>query len=83
MPAACPRPGVSAATTRPLLPDALSLRELEVLQLVAEGLSNQEIAVKLVIAGGTVKRHINNIFGKLGVTTRIQAVTRARERHLL
>jgi LuxR family maltose regulon positive regulatory protein len=68
---------------RPLLPDALSQRELEVLQLVAQGLSNQEIAGKLFIAVGTVKRHINNIFGKLGATTRIQAVTRAREQHLL
>jgi LuxR family transcriptional regulator, maltose regulon positive regulatory protein len=79
-------PSPSAATVaprRPADPEALSLRELEVLQWVAQGLSNQEIAGKLFIAVGTVKRHINNIFGKLGVTTRIQAVTRARQRHLL
>jgi LuxR family maltose regulon positive regulatory protein len=79
-----PAPGsATVAPRRPANPDALSLRELEVLQLVAQGLSNQEIAGKLFIAVGTVKRHINNIFGKLGVTTRIQAATRARERDLL
>jgi LuxR family maltose regulon positive regulatory protein len=78
-----PSAALAGALPRPAHPDALSQRELEVLQLVAQGLSNQEIAGKLFIAVGTVKRHINNIFGKLGVTTRIQAVTRARERDLL
>lgn len=81
-----PAPGAAgpiAVRPRAAPPDALSQRELEVLQLIAQGLSNQEIARKLVIAVGTVKRHVNNIFGKLGVTSRIQAVVRARERHLL
>ena len=52
------------------LPVSLSEREFEVLQLIAEGYSNQEIAQKLVVAVSTVKKHINSIFGKLGVTHR-------------
>lgn len=63
--------------------EPLTERELQVLRLVAAGLSNQEIAGKLVIALGTVKTHINNIFGKLGVATRTQAVARAQELGLL
>jgi LuxR family maltose regulon positive regulatory protein len=66
-----------------LLVEPLSERELEVLSLIAEGLSNAEIADKLVIAQGTVKRHINNIYGKLGVQSRTQAVARGRELSLL
>jgi LuxR family transcriptional regulator, maltose regulon positive regulatory protein len=65
------------ADNQPLV-EPLSERELEVLRLIAAGYSNGEIAGKLYIAGGTVKRHINNIFGKLGVTTRTQAVATAR-----
>jgi len=65
------------------LVEPLSEREIEVLQLIADGLSNAEIADKLVIAVGTVKRHINNIYGKLGVQSRTQAVARARELGLL
>lgn len=56
------------------LVDPLSAREMEVLQLLAQGASNQEIAVALVITIETVKRHISNIFAKLGVTNRTQAV---------
>jgi predicted ATPase/DNA-binding CsgD family transcriptional regulator len=63
--------------------DALSPRELEVLSLMAEGLSNQEIAHKLFIAVGTVKKHANNILGKLDAKNRTQAVARARELNLL
>lgn len=65
------------------LVEALSPRELEVLGLVAAGLSNGEIARKLVVTEGTVKKHLNNIFGKLQVKSRIQAATRARELRLL
>ncbi len=63
--------------------EPLSERELEVLQLVAAGLSNREIAQELYIAVGTVKRHTNHIYGKLGVHSRTQAVARSRELGLL
>jgi len=65
------------------LPEPLSERELQVLQLLAQGLSNQEIAQELIIAYDTVKRHVNHIFSKLGVNNRIQAVRQAREIGLL
>lgn len=66
----------------PLL-DFLSQREVEVLQAIAAGLKNQEIADQLVVSLSTVKTHINNIYGKLGVANRVQAVERARALHLL
>jgi non-specific serine/threonine protein kinase len=62
---------------------SLNERELEVLRLIAEGLSNSEIAERLVIALSTVKWHINNLFGKLGVRSRTQAVAHAKELGLL
>jgi LuxR family maltose regulon positive regulatory protein len=65
------------------LPEPLSERELQVLQLIEEGASNQEIAQELVIAIDTVKRHVSHIFAKLGVNNRLQAVIQARELHLL
>jgi LuxR family maltose regulon positive regulatory protein len=71
-----------ARVAQPLV-EPLSERELEVLRLIADGLSNAEIAKRLVIAQGTVKRHINNIYGKLGVQSRTQAVAKARELGLL
>lgn len=58
--------------------DPLSERELEVLQHVARGLSNQEIAEKLFLSAGTVKRHMSNIYQKLDVHSRTQALERAR-----
>lgn len=61
------------------LADPLTERELEVLQLISEGLSNANIADTLVITVGTVKRHINNIYSKLDVGSRTQALARARE----
>ncbi len=70
------------AAPMPLI-EPLSERELEVLRLIADGCSNQEIARRLFIAIGTVKRHTVNIFGKLGVANRTQAVSRGRELHLL
>ena len=65
------------------LPEPLSERELQVLQLLAQGTSNQEIAQELIIAYDTVKRHVSHIFGKLGVNNRVQAVRQARELGLL
>ena len=58
------------------LPEPLTARELEILRLVAEGLRNQEIADRLVISLATVKRHIANTYGKLGVDLRTEAVAR-------
>ncbi len=69
-------------TVQPLL-DPLSERELEVLHLLVRGDSNQEIAEGLVITIDTVKRHVSNIFSKLGVHTRVRAVARARALGLL
>ncbi|MEZ4770628.1 MAG: LuxR C-terminal-related transcriptional regulator [Caldilineales bacterium] len=63
--------------------EPLSEREREILQLIAEGLSNQEIADQLVIAHSTVKSHINAIYGKLGTHRRTQALVAAREMGLL
>ena len=63
--------------------EPLSERELEVLHWVAAGLSNGEIADRLVISVRTVKKHVQNIYGKLGVSSRVQAVARARELNLL
>jgi LuxR family maltose regulon positive regulatory protein len=60
------------------LVEPLSERELEVLELLAEGLTNQEIASRLFLALNTVKAHTRNIYGKLGAHSRTQAVARAR-----
>jgi non-specific serine/threonine protein kinase len=59
--------------------EPLTDRELEILRLIAEGLSNREIARKLVVALGTVKWYNKQIYSKLGVHSRTQAVARARE----
>jgi LuxR family maltose regulon positive regulatory protein len=59
--------------------EPLSERELEVLHLLAQGRSNQEIGDELFIAVGTVKKHLSNIFGKLGIRNRTECVARARE----
>jgi LuxR family maltose regulon positive regulatory protein len=74
--------GEAAIAPQPLI-EPLSERELEVLRWVAAGYSNQEIAQELVIAVTTVKKHINNIYGKLEVGSRTQAVASARELGLL
>lgn len=63
---------------QPLL-DPLSQREIEVLSHIAGGLQNREIADRLVVSLNTIKTHINNIYSKLGITNRVQAVTRAQE----
>ncbi|MET9521858.1 response regulator transcription factor [Streptomyces coeruleorubidus] len=60
--------------TPPEAPDGLTVRETEVLLLIAEGLSNQEIGRKLHVSTATVKTHINNLFAKTGLKDRAQAV---------
>jgi ATP/maltotriose-dependent transcriptional regulator MalT len=69
-------------TNQPL-PEPLSARELDVLRLMAEGLSNTEIAHTLFISIATVKVHAGHIYSKLNVTNRMQAVIRAQELNLL
>jgi LuxR family maltose regulon positive regulatory protein len=73
-----PSPPVSQSLVEPI-----SLRELEVLRLIASGKSNAEIARALVIAISTVKAHTNSIFGKLQVSSRTQAIALARDLQLL
>ncbi len=60
-------------------PSGLSKREMEVLELLAEGISNQEIADKLFISENTVKTHTSRLFEKLGVKNRTAAVLKAKE----
>lgn len=64
-------------------PDALTSRESEILQLLAEGCSNREIADRLVLSEGTIKFHVHNILGKLDASSRTQAIANAREHNLI
>jgi LuxR family maltose regulon positive regulatory protein len=66
------------ARNQPLV-GAMSERELEILRLMAEGLSNREIAERLVITVGTAKSHVHHILEKLGTESRMQAAAKARE----
>jgi DNA-binding NarL/FixJ family response regulator len=82
---------IESAETAPLIPafagvsdpTQLTEREREILALLARGASNREISEALYIAGGTVKNHLSNILGKLGVRDRTQAALKARELGLL
>jgi LuxR family maltose regulon positive regulatory protein len=65
------------------LAELLSEREREVLRLIASGLTNPEIAAHLFLSVGTVKRHVHNIFLKLEVTSRLNAIARVQELDLL
>jgi LuxR family maltose regulon positive regulatory protein len=71
------------APTHPDLPEPLSAREMEVLGLLAEGYSNQDIADHLVVALSTVKTHVHHLYAKLQTPDRLRAVTRARALGLL
>jgi LuxR family transcriptional regulator, maltose regulon positive regulatory protein len=76
---ATPYEKVNSPILQASLIDPLSARELEVLHLIAEGLSNDAVAQKLFLSTGTVKVHLKHIYGKLDVNSRTQAVARLRE----
>jgi DNA-binding NarL/FixJ family response regulator len=75
--ASLPEPAASAA-----LPDGLTEREADVLQLIAAGLSNSEIATQLFVSEAAVKTHVNRIFAKTASRDRAQAVAYAHRHRL-
>jgi ATP/maltotriose-dependent transcriptional regulator MalT len=81
--AASPSLSSRVATTGQPLVEPLTPRELEILNLIVEGLSNQQIASSLFITRGTVKWYTSQIYSKLGIDSRIQAIGRARELSLV
>jgi predicted ATPase/DNA-binding CsgD family transcriptional regulator len=81
---AAPAPAApSPSPTAPALVEPLTARELAVLRLIAAGRSNREIADELFLAVNTVRSYTQQLYGKLGVGSRTQAIVRARELHLL
>jgi len=80
------RPGLRPSPARAAVPglvEQLTSRELEVLEMLAAGRSNQAIASELVVTLDTVKKHVSHVLGKLGAANRTEAVTRARELGLI
>jgi DNA-binding NarL/FixJ family response regulator len=79
---------LAAAASRPenppgqKLPDGLTLREAEILSMIARGMTNPDIAAELYISTQTIKSHINRIFAKTGSANRIDAIRYARDHHL-
>lgn len=64
-------------------PYDLTERELDVLSLISEGMSNKDVAMKLYISVGTVKWHLNNLYGKMNVKSRYEAIVIAKEKGIL
>ena len=75
--------GTFTVNERELEKTGLSTRELEVLQLIAEGLSNQEIAARLFVSLNTIKTHSSRIFEKLDVKRRTQAIEKAKRLNII
>jgi DNA-binding NarL/FixJ family response regulator len=75
-------PATTTVTPSPTYPAELTAREVEVLRLLAGGLTDVQIAEKLVLSPGTVHAHISSIYSKLGVTSRSAATRYAIEHHL-
>jgi LuxR family maltose regulon positive regulatory protein len=82
-PGVAPDAGRPSVTAAPGLIDPLTSRELEVLEMLAAGSSNQVIASQLVVTLDTVKKHVSHVLGKLGAANRTEAVARARELGLI
>ena len=78
-----PDAGRGGITAVPGLVEQLTSRELEVLEMLAAGRSNQDIAGQLVVTLDTVKKHVSHVLGKLGAANRTEAVARARELSLI
>ena len=77
------RPASAPPVKSPTSPAGLSAREVEVLRLVAQGLTNEQVAERLVISARTVNTHLTSIYGKIGVSSRSAATRYAMEHHLV
>ena len=75
-------PGPAPATRPPDPPDGLTQREVEILSLIAQGLTNGEIAERLFLSNHTIKTHINRIFAKTGSRDRVAAIGYAQRHHI-
>jgi DNA-binding CsgD family transcriptional regulator len=77
------QPSAPPARQAPTYLDGLTAREVEVLRLVAQGLTNEQVAERLVVSPRTVSTHLTSIFGKIGVSSRSAATRYAIEHHLV
>jgi DNA-binding NarL/FixJ family response regulator len=77
-----PAPGPGPGARPPDPPDGLTQREAEILSLIAQGLTNGEIAARLFLSNHTIKTHINRIFAKTGSRDRVAAIAYAQRHHI-